>query len=342
MNRINPLEDRRWERLLARHPRASVYHTAGWLEALRRTYGYEPFALTKSEPAGEFSDAVVFCEVKSPVTGRRFVSLPFSDHCDPLTDSGTEVDELLEPVRTEVASGSLRYIELRPLTAMAGSSFAEAGRFWLHKVDLRVSIEDLFNNLHRSCVQRKLRRAERENVTCERGRSELLVRQFYQLLLNTRRRQNLPPQPLRWFTNLMACLGKNATIHLATVNATPVAGMLTLRFNGTCTYKYGCSDAQYRHMGGVQHLFWQAIEEAHRDGCREFDLGRTDCDNPGLATFKERLGGTRTAVTYWRYPAGFESNHVSRRIAAFAGRALARMPDRLFAAAGDLLYRHVG
>lgn len=50
---IDPVRDPRWSELLENHPRASIFHTAGWLEALRRTYGYEPIAYTSSPPGGK-------------------------------------------------------------------------------------------------------------------------------------------------------------------------------------------------------------------------------------------------------------------------------------------------
>ena len=40
---LDPLEDLRWAAFLQRHPRASICHSAGWLEALRQTYRYLPF-----------------------------------------------------------------------------------------------------------------------------------------------------------------------------------------------------------------------------------------------------------------------------------------------------------
>ena len=43
---IDPVQDPRWAVFIERHPGATVFHTPGWLEALRRTYGYEPAALT--------------------------------------------------------------------------------------------------------------------------------------------------------------------------------------------------------------------------------------------------------------------------------------------------------
>jgi len=83
---INPLEDIRWPEFIARHPNASVFHSRGWLYALQTTYGYAPVAFTTSSPSQELNNAVLFSEVRSWLTGSRLVSLPFSDHCEPLVE----------------------------------------------------------------------------------------------------------------------------------------------------------------------------------------------------------------------------------------------------------------
>ena len=62
---VDPLNDPRWMPFLQGHSFASVFHTSGWLEALRRTYGYEPVAFTHSARGTELKDAIVFCRVKA-------------------------------------------------------------------------------------------------------------------------------------------------------------------------------------------------------------------------------------------------------------------------------------
>jgi hypothetical protein len=71
---VDPTKDVRWAQLVDRHPRASVFHTVGWLQALRRTYGYEPVVFTTSSPTGDLENGLVFCRIKSWLTGRRLVS----------------------------------------------------------------------------------------------------------------------------------------------------------------------------------------------------------------------------------------------------------------------------
>src|SRR5208283_3772345 len=92
---IDPTRIERWDAFLDQHPEASIFHTAGWLEALRRTYGYDPVVLTTSPPGHLLTNSLSFCQVPSWLTGHRLVSLPFSEHCMPLVESPDQLTYLL-------------------------------------------------------------------------------------------------------------------------------------------------------------------------------------------------------------------------------------------------------
>jgi len=337
------LRDARWAELLKRHPSASVFHTAGWLEALHRTYGYEPAAFTTSAPGTKLTNGIVLCRVSSWLTGRRLVSLPFCDHCEPLVGSAEELHQICGALKRDVEKESWKYIELRPRVARPGpeTGFQKGREFYLHVLDLQASEEELFRSFHKDCVQRKVRRAEREALTCEEGRSESLLRKFYQLQLLTRRRHQLPPQSLSWFRNLRDCLGESLAIRVASKNGQPVASIFTLRFKDCLVYKYGCSDSRFHNLGAMALLFWRAIQEAKRAGALYFDMGRSDCENAGLLTFKEHWGGTRSLLSYWTYPAGSSQTVATGWRLHVAKQIFARVPDGLLTVAGKLLYRHI-
>jgi hypothetical protein len=340
---IDPLHDPRWRHFLLEHPSASVFHTPAWLEALRCTYGYEPFVLTTCSPSHDLTNGLLFCRIHSRLTGCRLVSLPFSDHCEPLVDGPEDIELLLCRLEDFVKKENLKYIEIRPATARLEGvpAFGKSKEFWFHRIDLRPSLDQLFHSFHRDCVQRKVRRAEREALSYEEGRSESLLQQFYRLLLLTRRRQQLPPHPISWFRNLIGCLDDGISIRVASKGGHPVASIVTLRYKEVLVYKYGCSDARFRQCGGMQALFWQAIQEAKVEGLREFDLGRSDCDNAGLVAFKDRWGSSRSALTYWRYPAPAVENPWPGRTMRVAKQVLAHMPDGFLTKVGRLLYKHV-
>ena len=345
---IDPLTDARWGALVERHRRGTVFHSSGWLSALRRTYAYEPAAFTTCAPGEALTNALVFCNVKSWITGRRLVSLPFSDHCDVLADSPAERDHLLARACECVGPAGCARAEFRPLT-VAEQSWPEtlnlqpSKRFWLHRVPLDIPLDTLFRNLHKNCIQRKIRRTERERLIYEKGRSEILLRKFFDLLVRTRKRQYRPPQPLQWFRNLAESMGENLVIRLVSKEDRPVAAILTLSHQTTVTYKYGCSDERFHSLGGTPFLFWKAMQESKNDGMLELDLGRSDLDHAGLVEFKDRLGAIKTSLTYWQYPA---MNAASVRQSSWrspvAKTVFSWIPDSVLVASGRFLYRHMG
>jgi hypothetical protein len=340
----NPLSDTRWNEFVARHPRASVFHQRGWLEALARTYGYEPLVLTTA-PAGEpLRDGIVFSRVSSWITGTRLVSLPFADHCEPLLNDCGEFVEFGNWLQAECNGQRWKYVELRPLLPVqaAYGGWQQSGSYAFHDLDLRPSLEQLFRGLHRNSIQRKILRAERERLCYETGRSEQLVDEFYRLLLITRRRHLALPQPRAWFRNLFQYIGDGIEIRLARKNGNPVAAMLTLRHRSSVVYKYGCSDRRFHNLGGMPFLFWRLIEECKASGTEEIDFGRSDLDNPSLSVFKERFGTTRKSLTYYRYQNTERPRPEISLDSQVLRRFVCMLPDTVFSTAGRLVYRHLG
>ncbi len=300
---INPLEDSRWTRLVERHPSASVFHSLSWLRALGRTYGYEAIAYTTAEIKQELTNALLFFRVKSWLTGNRLVSLPFSDHCEPLVRGLQELQELLVGPQEELNHGIWKYVEIRPRTlAFSEGLEKEVEEYFLHTLDLRPKLEAIYNGFHKDSIRRKIRRAEREGLTIESGNNEQLLAEFFRLHLITRRRHSLPPQPKDWFSNLLESFQDRAIIRLARKDNIPVAAVLTLEHNKSIVYKYGCSDVRFHNTGAMPFLFWDMIRDASHRGFEQIDLGRTAPDNAGLLTFKDRWGATRERLIYARYP----------------------------------------
>jgi CelD/BcsL family acetyltransferase involved in cellulose biosynthesis len=340
---IDPLRDPRWPALVESHPAASLFHSQKWLRALRTVYGYEPTAVTTSPPGGRLTNGLVFCRVKSWLTGQRLVSLPFSDHCEPLIDGQEELDEMLLHINRCVDQHGWKYVEIRPASCQPSGStkLGKGVTYSLHRLDLRPSQQELFQNFHKDCVQRKIRRAEREQLQYEAGTSEDLLRKFYQLLLMTRRRQYLPPQPLKWFRGLISTFGDDLKIRVASRDGVAIASILTISHKKSMVYKYGCSNAAFNRLGGTALLFWKAIQEAKDKGLEEVEMGRSDADNLGLIAFKRHWGASGTPISYWTYPyrgAGLSS--LWRR--QLARRVVLTIPDWALEAIGTLLYRHIG
>jgi CelD/BcsL family acetyltransferase involved in cellulose biosynthesis len=340
---LNPLLDPRWQTFVNSHPDASVFHQVEWLRALEACYGYAAVALTLSPPGSPLENGLVLCEVRSRLTGNRLVSVPFSDHCEPLINDLEELELFVENLAERIEKSGWKYFELRPIlhTPNDKTNLEISQNYYFHRLDLRPSEQTLFKTFHKDCVQRKIRRAEREALRYEEGTSETLLQHFYKLMITTRRRQGLPPQPLSWFRSLVTSMGKNTQIRVAFKAETPVASILTLTTKRSLVYKYGCSDSRFSNLGGTPLLFWSAIQQAKANGLEELDMGRSDIANTGLMTFKEHWGAKRSAVNYWRYPLKSASSNPERFI-RYAKKLISVAPDQALAMLGNLLYRHVG
>jgi Acetyltransferase (GNAT) domain len=341
---IDPTRDERWDEFLQKCANASVFHTRGWLEALRQTYQYKPVAFTTTPPGSPLTNGFPFCEIYSWLSGPRLVSLPFSDHCTPLLESTDELTCILAYLRERLSAEEWSYIEIRPRDSVVtvNAPFVKSKSFFLHTLDLRPSLDEIFQSFHKDCVQRKIERATREKIRHEEGRSESLLANFYHLLLMTRRRHGLPAQPIKWFRNILGYVGNNATIRVAYKDRHPIASIFTLRHKHVLVYKYGCSDRTFSNLGGTQLLFWNAIQEAKRDQIAEFDMGRSDCDNPGLISFKDRWNAARTESVYLRYPVKYSNSVADTGQSRISKYVWSHVPSGVLAAAGRVLYKHMG
>lgn len=323
-----------------------MFHTTSWLQALRETYGFEPIAFTSSPPEADLREAIVFCEVNSWLTGKRLVSLPYSDHCELL--AGTPLlQEVCEALRKDIRARRLRYIELRPIRQPTGveSYCSPTNHYRLHLLDLTRDLATIYRQLHKDSIQRKIQRAAREGLRYEEGRSGDLLDTFYRLHTMTRRRHGVPVQPLLWFQNLIRFFGDSLKIRVAMFGERAAAAILTIRHKDTLVYKYGCGDVQLNPKGGTQMLFWRAIEDAKAQGLKVFDLGRSDITQEGLIQFKDRWGSEALTISYFRSVApgiGSGSSVVAGRAwqMQLVSQLSAHLPGRILAPMNRFLFRH--
>src|ERR1700732_958902 len=342
---VESITDPRWAELCDRHPRASVFHTVGWLKALQRTYGYVPVAFTTSPPTSDLENGMVFCRIDSWLTGRRLVSLPFSDHCELLCDSAEDESFLIRNLQTALVEQKCKYLEIRPINRSFGragdsTDFLASQRYFLHRLDLCSDLNTVFRSLDRDSVQRRIQRAQRAGLVEKCGRADELLKNFYALFVITRRRHRLPPIPYAWFKNLIQCQDKALEIRLAYKDRTAIAAILTLRFRSVVYYKYGCSDARFNKFGAIPWLLWREIEAGKSNGANQFDMGRTQEDNAGLLAFKNHWVPQPERLVYRKFPKSSAVGSNDRWKLQMAKRIFSYMPDRLLMITGRLIYRH--
>jgi hypothetical protein len=344
--RLNPLNDPRWPEFIQRHPQSSVFHTPAWLHALSRTYRYEPVVYTTTKPGQDLTNGIPFCLVRSWLTGKRLVSLPFSDHCEILLEHPEQLEEILLSLRKDLDDKRWKYVELRPLRGhemlrQAANGFIESHEFYFHELNLRPDINEIFSGFHKTSISHKIRRAERENFLYEKGRSEDLLRKFYYLQIKTRRKHQIPPQPLIWFRNLIEQFPESLDIHVVSNDRQPIASIITVPYKDCSFWKYSCSDPELDKLGITRTLIWKSICGAKAKGACTFDMGRSELENSGLVIFKDRWGALRSNIKYYRCPVSAGANPQRAWMMRIAKSVFRRAPDIVLPTAGRILYRHM-
>lgn len=210
--------------------------------------------------------------------------------------------------------------------------------YYFHTLDLSPSLEQLFRGMHKDSLQRRVRKAEREQLHYETGRSAKLLNDFYRLVVITRKRQRSIPQPRVWFKNLVEAMGEDVQIRVASKNETALAAMLTLRHGQSVVYKYGGSDERFHNLAAMPFLFWKLIEESKVAGLKEIDFGRSDMENAGLVTFKDRFGTQKRILKYYRY----SKNKTAPKSLPSVPSFVSMFPNIIFSTVGRFLYRHMG
>lgn len=324
----------------ADHPLASLFTSSSWIEALRATYGFDIRASALIED-GRAGSAILFSVIED-LRGRRVLSLPFCDYCDPLVDDPAVWRRLVAPLLELGAPLRLRC--LRNELPLADPRFARTGTALWHATDLTRPEAEMWAALEGQARQ-NVRKAERGGVTVRESDSLDDLRTFHRMHAHVRKsKYRLLAQPFRFFESLHAAFAPEGrlVVMLAEAGGVPIAGILFLIHGDTLYYKFNASLELALRPNDL--LAWSGMRLGRRRGLARLDFGLSDTAQPGLVRYKRKFATFEREIALLQWtPAGHR-----QPVADEAGRVLGRLtrlmtdprvPDDLSLAAGDDLYR---
>jgi lipid II:glycine glycyltransferase (peptidoglycan interpeptide bridge formation enzyme) len=280
-------------------------------------------------------------ETKSWLTGRRWVSLPFTDHCLPLYENASALDCLVDGLLNQVIAQGLPKLELRG-EFPSHSALQQFSPYVLHTLSFDVDFSKVYCRIH-PMHQRNAKIAMKRGVRIELGTNPQHMKAFYQLHLETRRRQGVPAQPWRFFDLLGKILLEEdlGFVLLAYQKDKIIAAMVLLEWGQTLTFKYGASNKAFLNLRPNDLLFTTVIQWGCENGFKIFDLGRTDIANTGLRAFKTRWGAEETPLIY-SVLSGNPPKFLTNRMMSVMQVIIRNSPLWFCEMAGRLLYHYFG
>ncbi len=328
---------------------SSLYYSSAWLDLLARLYGYSVNPLMSTNTSGQITGYLPLCLMQSPLTGRRLVSLPFSDHCPLLAMDECSANDLIDQAIELAQQQKVRYLELR-----TGNNDVLAKRTDLVEEHLYVrwllplsgDPDAVWTNL-RKPVQHQIKKSQKLGVQVRIAQHREEMVHYYRLHLQSRcKKHGMPAQPQAFFFDVWDTFAPQGAVQLllAEYQGNVIASMILFASGTTLRYAYGASDENYLHLAPNNLLLWTAITWGCTHGYQTLDLGRTSCDNEGLMEFKRRWGAIKEPLPYYYYPSTAGLASTSERSWKF--RLLTscwkKLPLQVAGPVGSLLYKHLG
>jgi hypothetical protein len=372
---INPIDYPGWDDLLLSHPGYSFFHSSAWARVLFESYRYTPKYFSIIDE-GKLLALIPVMEVNSFLTGRRGVSLPFTDYCEPIYNGNIGFVHLLNQVIEFGRKHGWKYIELRVGYSLNANSFsllstvnsfnqqpATSNGFSLtrnlqpetsniipsltflgHVLDLSRSQGEVFSKF-RDSTKRNAKKAMKEGVKVKIEHCLESMNEFYRLNCLTRKEHGLPPQPFNFFKEIYDhVISKNlGMVVLASLGQENVAGAIYFHFGKKAVYKYGASDKKFQHLRANNLIMWEAIKWYSQNGYKSLCFGRTEPENQGLIQFKSGWGTTEQPIHYYQYDLKKGSFvRSSSKVTGFHNKIFRNIPIPISNLIGSVLYKHVG
>lgn len=338
---INPLEVKDWNNAILDYPEYSLFFTSNWVQVLQEAYNYTPKYFVSYNSNNKICTAIPVMEVTSYLTGKRGVSLPFTDYCEPISNGN--FNDVLKELFKYAKSQKWKFVEFR-----GGNKFFNnidpSSFYYHHSLDLTRNIDFIFSHFYAS-NKRNIRKAIKEGIEIEFTNTPEAVYEFYKLNCITRKRHGLPPQPYSFFKKVYKYIFSEGLgiISLAHYNKKVIAGAVFFHFGKKALYKFGASEIRYQHLRPNNLIMWETIKYYNSKGIEEFSFGKTEPDNDGLRRFKLAWGSEEKKIFTFKYDI-FKEKFVPNPDTSkgFHNLIFRIMPVPLLKIVGKTIYRHVG
>ncbi|MHA2120689.1 MAG: lipid II:glycine glycyltransferase FemX [Promethearchaeota archaeon] len=339
---INPVMYPKWDELLLSSNQYSFFHSSYWARTLYESHHYRPLYFTLIDK-GSLLVSIPLMEVKSIFTGKRGVSLPFSDYCDPIISRDVQLQDISNHIIKFGKQAGWKFIELR-----GGEDFLKESSpsiyYYSHILDLSNSEEQMLLTF-RSSTKRNIRKAIKEGVEINITHSLESVKTYYHLHCITRKFHGLPPQPYYFFKKIYdyIILNKHGFIALASYRGKTIAGAVYFHLGRKAIFKFGASDRQYHYLRPNNLVMWEAIKWCRENGYQSLCFGKTEPRNKGLLQFKSGWGTEEKLIKYYRYDLIKNEFIISDFYeSGFHTKILNKLPIPVLNIIGALFYKHFG
>jgi len=232
----------------------------------------------------------------------RLISLPYGDYGGPCIDPNVSRRNVLEIMFNEVEEMAkkgakmtfLKSLPREDLEWLSLHGYAKTPENYTFILSTRhATLDSLWRKFQRSPRQ-CVRRAWKKGVTVEEAAQKDLMKEYYQIYIETMKRLGASIRPFLFFEILWDILAKKGLMKLllAKYEGKYIAGIIAFPWKRTLHLYANASLKEYQNLSSNYLLCYTAIEWAFKHKF-DIDFGLSPLNkNSGLYQFKKRWGGT--------------------------------------------------
>jgi lipid II:glycine glycyltransferase (peptidoglycan interpeptide bridge formation enzyme) len=302
---VKTIEDKQeWESFLKGHSEANFLQSWSWGEfhkALSKTINRTGF-YENNKLVG------IMLSVIEPARRGRYLTVPGG----PIINwENKDLINLFVELITQIAKeNSCVFVRVRP--QLKSDEFSKkifkdlefiTAPMHLHaeltsQLDITKSEEELMTQM-RKTTRYEVKKAIKENIKITTSIEEKEIKKFYNIQVETARRQKFVPFSYKFLHEQFREFAQNgnALLYKAELNNKLLAQAFIIFYGKEAVYHYGASTDEGRRFPGAYLVQWEAIKEAKKRGMTRYNFWGVAPENntnhrfSGLSLFKRGFGG---------------------------------------------------
>lgn len=304
---LNTNKLKEWEDYVSFKRDCLIYHTLEWKDFQVSIFKYKTLYMISRNSKGNIEAVLPMCSIRSPFTGRRLVSLPFSQFCGPIWSSEDALVSLLKCVKKYLQKAGFDHLLIKmkkmlPSRVEKGLGLVKLTYFYESEIPFSGrTLQEVWRKFNKTSVRLAIKKAERENVQVTELQTNEELSQLSYLMSKSTKRHGLPPYPKDLFGRIHKNLVSKgmANIFLAKYRQKLIAGLVLFAYNAQAMPAYIFSDVDYLNKRPNNLLYWHAIKWSYENGSKVFDFGITSPYHLSLLNFKKRWGTSTYKIPYY-------------------------------------------
>ncbi len=305
---LKPEQYAEWDAFVAKFPTANIFHLSGW-NRIARHYKTENTILAIRDESGAIVAGSPLFVIRRPKS--HYVVNGIFGSYTPILGNGGEADTIFfEELKRFTREKKARYFHLKTIEGPTGFRSFQAPEFvrqevWLSAFLPLIANEEEFWKSLPSTIRTKIRKAQKNDLRIQFGKSDAEFEAFYQVLSDNMLRKGSPIYGREFLRSLLTEL-PGAEVATLWLGDEAVSGALTVSYNDVIIVPFVSSREKYFPLRPNNLLYWEIMKRAGMNGVKFMDFG-TSLKGASTLEFKKSWGSSLVELPSYVYSPTQES-----------------------------------